>query len=81
MHEAVNVNSGLPWRPQNVGDARAMGYLHGELQTGCGTSPSEKSMWQSTKLKGVGDMKSTLRSDMEVQNLESILLVLILVLF
>ena len=51
MHEAVNVNSGLPRRPQDLGDARAMGYLHEELQTGYGISPSEESMCQSTKLK------------------------------
>ena len=25
--EAVKMKPGLPWRPQNVGDARAMGYL------------------------------------------------------
>ena len=25
--QAVKVKPGLPWRPQNVGDARAMGYL------------------------------------------------------
>lgn len=25
--QAVKVKPGLPWRPQNVGDARAVGYL------------------------------------------------------
>ena len=25
--EAVKLKPGLPWRPQNVGDARAIGYL------------------------------------------------------
>ena len=25
--EAMKVKSRLPWRPQNVGDARAVGYL------------------------------------------------------
>ncbi|MGE9641895.1 hypothetical protein ACQP3J_33175, partial [Escherichia coli] len=25
--EAVKVKSGLPWRPQDVGDARVIGYL------------------------------------------------------
>ena len=25
--EAVKVKPGLPWRPQDVGDARVMGYL------------------------------------------------------
>jgi hypothetical protein len=25
LHEVVEVKLGLPWRPQNVGEARAMG--------------------------------------------------------
>ena len=35
-----------------------------------GTSPGERSVQQSTKLKGVGDLKSALTSDMEMQSLE-----------
>lgn len=27
LHEAVQVTPGLHWIPQNVGDARAMGFL------------------------------------------------------
>lgn len=27
LHEALNSKSGLHWRPQDVGDARAMGHL------------------------------------------------------
>jgi hypothetical protein len=39
----------------------------GELLTGYGTSLRERRMLQSTKLKGVGDLKT---SDMEMQILE-----------
>ena len=43
----------------------------GELLTGSGTSPRERSVLQSTKLKGVGDLKRVLTSDMEMQSLVS----------
>ena len=39
------------------------------------TSPSERSVFQSTQLKEVGDLKSILTSDMEIQNLECVKLV------
>lgn len=42
----------------------------GKLLTGKGTSPRERSVLQSTKLKGVGDLKRVLTSDMELQSLE-----------
>jgi hypothetical protein len=42
----------------------------GKLLTGNGPSPGERSLLQSTKMKGVGDLKSTLTSDMEMQSLE-----------
>ena len=42
-----------------------------ELLTGSGASPRETSVLQSTKLKGVGDLKSVLTSDMEMQSLVS----------
>ena len=63
LHEAVKVKPGLCWRPQDVRDAKK------KLQTECGTSPRERSVLQSTKLEGVGDMKSPLTSDIEMQNL------------
>ena len=47
----------------------------------CTTNPRERSVLQSTKLKGVGDLKSALTSDMEKQSLECVLLVLGLALF
>jgi hypothetical protein len=40
------------------------------LPTGSGNSPGERSVVQSIKLKEVGNLKSTLTSDMEVQSLE-----------
>jgi hypothetical protein len=42
-----------------------------ELIAGSGTSPRERSVRQSTELEGVGDLKSTLTSDMGLQNLAS----------
>ena len=42
----------------------------GELLTGSGTSPSQRSVLQSTKLKGIGDLKSPLTSDIEMLSLE-----------
>ena len=43
----------------------------GELLTGSGISPRERSMLQSTKVKGVRDLKNALTSsDMEMQSLE-----------
>ncbi|XP_076774696.1 LOW QUALITY PROTEIN: sex comb on midleg-like protein 2 [Arvicanthis niloticus] len=38
LHEAVKVKPELYWRPQEVGDDRAVGYCQGELHTGSGTS-------------------------------------------
>jgi hypothetical protein len=43
--EAVTLK--LPWRPQDVQDARAVG----KLLTGSGTSPGERSLLQSTNMK------------------------------
>jgi hypothetical protein len=42
----------------------------GELLIGSGNSIRERSVLQSIKMKGVGDLKSVLTSDMERQNLE-----------
>ena len=46
-----------------------------ELLTGCGTNLRERNVLQTTKLKIVGDLKSTLTTDVEMQNLEFALLV------
>ena len=40
----------------------------GKLITGSGNSPRKRSVLQSIKLKGVGDMRSVLTSDVEMQN-------------
>ena len=68
--KAVKVKPGLPWRPQDVRDARTMGTCQGELLSESGTSPGERSMLQSAKLKRVGDLKMVLTSDMEIQSLK-----------
>ena len=41
----------------------------------CTTNPRERSVLQSTKLEGVGDLKSALTSDMEMLGVEFSLLV------
>jgi hypothetical protein len=41
------------------------------LLTESGTSPGKRSLFKSTKIKkGVGNLKTTLTSDMEMQSLE-----------
>lgn len=52
----------------------------GELVTGSVTNTKEKSMLQSTKLKGFGDLKNALTSNTDMQNLEFVQLVLSLAL-
>ena len=47
----------------------------GKLLTGSWNSPREQCSLQSTKMKGVRDLKSALTSDMDIQNLEFIQLV------
>ena len=51
--EAVKLKSGLSWRLKDVGDDRAMGYLQRRAANRDGTSPRERAMLQSTKLKAV----------------------------
>ena len=41
-----------------------------ELLTGSEISPRERSVLQSTKLNGGGDVESIMTSDMEMQSLE-----------
>jgi hypothetical protein len=55
----------LPWRPQDVQDARAVGYLLTKAANRSGTSPGERSLLQSTKMKK-GEIALT--SDMEIQS-------------
>lgn len=46
-----------------------------ELQTGCEISPRNRSVLQSTNVNGVGDLKITLTSDVEMQSMEFVLLI------
>ena len=41
-----------------------------KLLIGSAISPRERGVWQSTKIKGIGDLKSALTLDMEMQGLE-----------
>ena len=66
---------GEPWRPQDIGDGRVVGYLPRSANNRVGQA-QERGVLQSTKLKGVGDLKSALTSDTKTQSLECALLVL-----
>jgi hypothetical protein len=60
----------LPWRPQDVRDARAMGYLLRKAATRKWNQPRKKKFVAVNKdEKGVGDLKTALTSDMEMQSL------------
>lgn len=52
--DAVEVQPGLLWGPQDVGAERVGDTCQGELQTKYGTGPGERSALHSTKLKGIG---------------------------
>ena len=65
----MKVKPGLPWRPQDVGDARTVGYLLRKTANREWTSLRERSVLQSTKMKEVGDLKIILTLDMEMQSL------------
>lgn len=56
--KAMKVKPGLPWRPQNVGDDRAVGYFQ-RRDSNRGISPWERGVLQPTKMKGAGGLKST----------------------
>jgi hypothetical protein len=64
--EAVTLK--LPWRPQDVQDARALGYLLRKAANGEWNQPMRKKFVAINKdEKGVGDLKT---SNMEMQSLE-----------
>lgn len=73
LYEAEKMKCGLHWRPHGVGDARALCYLP-KRTANCGSSPRERSVLQTSKLEGVGNLKRPLTSNMEMQNLEFALL-------
>jgi hypothetical protein len=68
-HEDVTLK--LPWRRQDVKDARAMAYL---LRKAANRewNQSRRNMFVTVNKdeKGAGDLKTALTSDMEMQSLE-----------
>ena len=67
--EAVTLK--LPWRPKDVKDARAMGYLLRKAANREWNQPRRKKFVAVNKdEKGVGDLKTTLTSDKEMKSLE-----------
>ena len=70
LNEGMKVKLGLTWRPQDVCSTRAVGNLLRRAITGSGTSPRKRSVLQSTKLKGIGHLKSALTSHIRMQTLE-----------
>lgn len=56
--KAMKVKPGLPWRPLNVGDDRAVGYFQ-RRDPNRRISPWERGVLQPTKLKGAGGLTST----------------------
>ena len=68
-HEAVTLK--LPWRRQDVKDARAMAYL---LRKAANRewNQSRRNMFVTVNKdeKGAGDLKTALTSDMKMQSLE-----------
>lgn len=68
--EAVKLKPGLPWRTQDIRDARVMGYLRGELLTQNSTSPRRKKCVIVNKADQSWRSENILTSDMEMQNVE-----------
>ena len=56
--ECVKLQPRLPWRPQNIGDARTVAYLEGSVDNRSGTRQRERSRLQSTMMKGVEELTS-----------------------
>ena len=70
FHEVMNLKPGLHWRPQVVGDARAMGYLPTQAIKRNVVSPDDRSVKQPMKLEEKNHLINTLTSDIEPQSLE-----------
>jgi hypothetical protein len=62
---------GLPYSliSQDVKDAKAMGCLPRKTDNREQNQPGKGNLFQSTKIKRIGDLKNTLTSDMEMQSL------------
>jgi len=66
----------LIWRPQDVKDARVVGYLLRKAAKREWNHPRRnKSVVVNKDEEGVGDLKTALTSDMEMQSLEFVQLV------
>lgn len=60
----------FPWRPQDVRDVRAMGYLLRKTASREWNQPRRKTVAVNKDKKRAGGLKTTLASDVEMQNLE-----------
>ena len=67
-YKKLKVKPGLPWRSRRLEIPEPWDPCWGELLTS-GISPRERRVLQSTKLKGVGDLKIALTSDVGMQSL------------
>lgn len=61
----MKVKPGLPWRHQDIADARAVGYLPRKAANRERSQP-RRSVLSATTLNGVRNLKSTLTSDVGV---------------
>jgi hypothetical protein len=64
--EAMKVEPGLSWRPQDIGIARVVGYLPRRAASWEWNQPKRKKCAAVNKAERVGDLKSILTSDMEI---------------
>ena len=66
----MKLRPGLPWRPQNVQDARVVTYLPRKAANREWNQPKRKKCVAVNEMKEGGDLKSMLTSDMEMRSLE-----------
>ena len=76
--EAVKAKHGSSWRPQDVEGVRAMGYLLRKAVNRGWNQHKRKKCIAINKAEKVGDLKTTLPSDMEIKSLEISQLILVL---
>ena len=80
MHDSVKGKPGLPWRPQDVKDARAMGYLPRRAAKRKWEQPRREKCAVVNRGGKSRELKSMLTSDVEMQSWESAQLVFALAL-
>jgi hypothetical protein len=66
--EAVTLK--LPWKPQDILDTRAVGYLLRKAANREWNQPRKKKCFAVKGEKGVGNLKTALTSDLEMQSWE-----------